>query len=463
MTTELNQLRNELAKSNNHEPTFLRGCIADLIKDKADRNLLNICMNAGVLQDFFLENTHDTFFINRCKTRLVVDFFITETAADKAIELCWFLVSDEKLDDLPELIPYRKEHKWGYCDRNKNIVIPAQFDSVNLFYEGFAIVVDYYWVQAFNEDHCGPFVIDKLGQKIIKAGRFVDLKKKFSEGLLGASIYIREFKASCLTTNNRWGFIDKAGNAVIPFAYDEVGDFNDGLASCCRENRWGFIDKTGREIIPIIYCKVGIFKEGLVRVLDYDTGGWGFIDKTGQNVIPCKHYEVSDFEDGYASVIISGDYRGGRIIDKFGNKIYEKDDLYILRGFKEGIALASSSPIGEIGFIDKTGKIMISIEYWNADDFNEGLARVEINERWGFIDKTGSEIISLKYENAKSFKKGLACVGSNDKFGFINKTGKEIISLKYDEAEDFDEGLARVNINNKWGYIDKNGTEYWED
>ena len=56
MPPEFILFRKELAKSNIYETSFLRGCIADLIKDKAVRNLLNICLNAGVLQDFFQEN-----------------------------------------------------------------------------------------------------------------------------------------------------------------------------------------------------------------------------------------------------------------------------------------------------------------------------------------------------------------------------------------------------------------------
>ena len=101
MIPEIIKLRDELAKSDNHETSFLRGCIADLVRDKADRNLLNICLNAGVLQDYFQESTHDTFFIRRCKNRLIDDFFITESAAAKAIYYCKFLASkigEEQVD-----------------------------------------------------------------------------------------------------------------------------------------------------------------------------------------------------------------------------------------------------------------------------------------------------------------------------------------------------------------------------
>ena len=91
MSPEIVKLYDELSKSNNHETSFLRGCIADIVRDKADRNLLNICLTAGVLQDFFQEANLDNFFIRRCKKKLIEEFFITESAAEKAITYCKFL------------------------------------------------------------------------------------------------------------------------------------------------------------------------------------------------------------------------------------------------------------------------------------------------------------------------------------------------------------------------------------
>ena len=40
----------------------------------------------------------------------------------------------------PGLIPYRKGNKWGYCDRNKKIIIPIQYDEAWLFFHGVAHV-----------------------------------------------------------------------------------------------------------------------------------------------------------------------------------------------------------------------------------------------------------------------------------------------------------------------------------
>lgn len=39
-----------------------------------------------------------------------------------------------------QLIPYRKGAQWGYCDKNKKIVIPLKYEGAWPFHEGVASV-----------------------------------------------------------------------------------------------------------------------------------------------------------------------------------------------------------------------------------------------------------------------------------------------------------------------------------
>lgn len=40
----------------------------------------------------------------------------------------------------PDLIPYRKGYKWGFCDKNKKIIIECKYDFAWFFSEGLAWV-----------------------------------------------------------------------------------------------------------------------------------------------------------------------------------------------------------------------------------------------------------------------------------------------------------------------------------
>ena len=92
-------------------------------------------------------------------------------------------------------------------------------------------------------------------------------------------------------------------------------------------------------------------------------------------------------------------------------------------------------------------------------DFEEGLARVKINDKWGCIDETGRVVIPCKYDYVYDFSEGLAAVKLNEKYGYIDTTGRVVIPFKYDLANDFSDGLARVQLNEIFSYIDKTGRE----
>jgi hypothetical protein len=81
---------------------------------------------------------------------------------------------------------------------------------------------------------------------------------------------------------------------------------------------------------------------------------------------------------------------------------------------------------GKYGYIDKTGKLAIAPQFYEADDFSEGLAAVEIDDSWGYIDKTGKVVITPQFDDAFGFSGGLAWVSisGKGKRGYIDKTGK---------------------------------------
>jgi len=62
---------------------------------------------------------------------------------------------------------------------------------------------------------------------------------------------------------------------VIPFSYDGVYYFSEGLAAVNMNDKWGCIDKTGNVVIPLEYNCVYPVSEGLA-VVSKD-GKWGIL------------------------------------------------------------------------------------------------------------------------------------------------------------------------------------------
>ena len=138
--------------------------------------------------------------------------------------------------------------------------------------------------------------------------------------------------------------------------------------------------------------------------------------------------------------------------------------------FSEGLARVE---IGERwGYINKEGQYVANPSFsivtvlWIHQPERticyqpEGLALVTIGERWGYINKEGQYIIKLQFDNiGNSFSEGLVHVEISDKWGYINKEGQFVIKPQFDGAGSFLEGLAPVKIGDKWGYISKESFE----
>lgn len=187
------------------------------------------------------------------------------------------------------------------------------------------------------------------------------------------------------------------------------------------------------------------FSEGLASVVEGDnwyTGKHGFIDKSGKYYFNYPFGFTNDFSEGLAYVGI-GNQTG--FIDKTGRfVIYTQEGgewHYYYHPFKEGMSRFSKSKYenvnGEeipvlteetVGYIDKTGRCVISPQFHEAEDFSEGLACVRIGGKYGkgrcgFVDKNGSYVINPQYDYAQSFRGGIAPVVINNQFQYINKNG----------------------------------------
>ena len=252
------------------------------------------------------------------------------------------------------------------------------------------------------------------------------------------------------------------GLAKAVVNYDMVSDFHEGLAMVTKGDKYGFIDKMGNEVIPCIYdfmedtdCS---FHEGLAFVRQGDSGY--FINKEGKKAFDFKYDAANHFSEGLA--IVWKDGKTG-YIDTKGNEVIALSDKYAYYDFSEGLAAVGKD--GKYGFIDKSGNLVIPINYDDIGEmdsepyFHEGLSAVCKNEKYGYIDKSGKEVIPFKYTYAHDFSEGLAVVKQNDKWGFIDKNGSIVIPCVFDEPAVFSEGYAAVSKDGKYYIIDKNGKE----
>jgi len=130
--------------------------------------------------------------------------------------------------------------------------------------------------------------------------------------------------------------------------------------------------------------------------------------------------------------------------------------------FTEGLARVSRD--NKYGYADKTGNIVIPLDYEWATGFNDGIAWVMKDEKWGIIDKTGKQIVGYEYDGYIGFNNGLCVVmkGSwydgDALYGAIDKTGKVVIPVEYEWINWFSSsGVTVARKNGLEGVIDTTG------
>ena len=123
-------------------------------------------------------------------------------------------------------------------------------------------------------------------------------------------------------------------------------------------------------------------------------------------------------------------------------------DLHVRIGDKWGILTAYGEQLAEVKF-DSVGV------------FHDGLAVVKAAERYGYIDRSGAIVIPIQWMAAYDFSEGLAALRVDKKhFQFINTAGTVVIkSKKYDSVGRFRNGICRVVKGGKVKWIDTKGKE----
>lgn len=264
-----------------------------------------------------------------------------------------------------------KNAKCGYVDHAGKVVIAPQYEICMRFRGGVAVVG--------GTDTDRSTLIDKNGKQL---GTFAHISMCTDAD----RIAVKSLDAS---QHGKWGFIDTLGNQVIPFKFDEVSPFSEGVAVFLEGNKAGYIDVRGKVVIPNQFDAAGVFSDH--RAIVVRDGKFGFIDPAGKLVI------AMDYEDA--------------------------------RSFSEGLAAIKRN--GTWGYVDTSGNEVIAPRYAAADEFHERRAAVMKSfyraetrvDRWAAISPDGIEITPFTFEYIGRFDGGIAPVIVQERSGYLSAGG----------------------------------------
>lgn len=385
----------------------------------------------------------------------------------------------------PEATPFieglaivKRKNKYGFINPEMKIVIPCEYDNAIAFKQGYAMVKKGDIWQAINKK--GDVVSEHQvavteGMARIKRESLwtfmpIDTEQPVTESKFEDARLFKE-GLSAVLYHQKWGFIDKTGNFVIPAEYEKVSDFIHGHARVQKNKLWGIIDKQGKMLVPLEYEYIDELKNGFYRIKKNKL--WGFMDSTFKIIIPCMYFNVYPFENGLAKV--ENAENQVKYIQENGTEITAFTHKNNIGEFSEGLCPLKDEKTTLWGYINVKGEWHIPPKYQKAGKFTHGLAIVHsllknntvkltmIDTQGREIAKYLNEVISVEKDFCKVKREGHTFYINHkgrilNLWGFVNTEGKMTITPQFVYAESFCEGYAAVlDTQFVWHYIDKQG------
>ncbi|MCX7880103.1 MAG: WG repeat-containing protein [Ignavibacteria bacterium] len=154
----------------------------------------------------------------------------------------------------------------GFIDTQGKLVIPLEYHLVNPFSEGLAFAIKGDTFGFLNKEGLFEFTVDGY------------IAKEFKEGLNFVGKFINQ------DSDLRWALINRNGEKITDYIYEDVKEFSEGFAVVKLNGKWFFIDGAGNKIFDKDFVFVDSFANGLAWISTKD-GKCGYINKNGNLVI----------------------------------------------------------------------------------------------------------------------------------------------------------------------------------
>jgi hypothetical protein len=217
--------------------------------------------------------------------------------------------------------------------------------------------------------------------------------------------------------------------------------------------KWGYLSANGIAIPPQFDSAGPFTTDGAVACVGDQCG---LIDKNGSFTAPTWNRQSRPFPENYSEGLAPAIKDGQWGYIDLGRNVVIPFQFKYAGQFDQGLARVNKD--NKFFFITHNGT-RVTPEFDGAFDFHEDLAAVIVGENVGYIRRDGTLAMPPIHQSASGidFAEGLVAVRVNGKVGFMDKTGTTVIQPKYDDVYPFSDGLAPVRLGAKWGYVDRGG------
>lgn len=260
------------------------------------------------------------------------------------------------------------EDKEGIVDFEGDLIVPFKFDCVFDYLPNQNIIII---GRKTKDDKILSGLID-LNFKQITTTKYDEIYP-----------FIESF--ATVAIDNKYGLIDTLGNEVIPLEFDSVESFDKGFFIVSKDNKKGCFNFLGKQIVDTIYDDLTVLDCATLKALKDNK--YGCLDETGAEFIPFEYDSISEFnKNGYCYISKEGKFR----------------------------------------FVNRKNENMSEYVYDSIILEENGIYKIEIDNKFGFLDAKLNEIMPPKLESAGKFFKGISKIKSNEKAVYINQYGEQV-------------------------------------
>ena len=86
---------------------------------------------------------------------------------------------------------------------------------------------------------------------------------------------------------------------MIEPEYQQIYEFNNGIAKVIKNNKFGYISANGDVLIEPEYQEIFEFKNGIAKVIKNNK--FGYINSSGKELLPCAYEKIETISNGKAA------------------------------------------------------------------------------------------------------------------------------------------------------------------
>lgn len=351
------------------------------------------------------------------------------------------------------------ESSYGVIDKEKNILIPFEFENIQAkdddYYIAYkngkvgitteeSVILEYNYDSIREAD--GIYFIKKDG----KIGIFNTENKEVIEPKYDMALPVSE-NYIVIQKNGLFGLIGLSESTLIEPKYTSVPEISEAKILVMDETmKYGYIDKNGINITDFIYDSASKFYNG--RAVVENEEFFGIIDESGNRI-----KDLSDlgsdpfFTDGATSFVFRNDDYSGLM--SFEGEIISPADKVSVFPHINGYGIVSES-FGEIKYIDMNGETVLEFPYDIGLPFDENnIAKVAKNTTgYGLINIKGEILLEPVYDNVYEMDNFNNYMYKKDeRYGLITKKGEVKFETLYNKiiVDENQEIYIAINYNSK--------------